>query len=422
MESRGLVDAARALVGVDVQGLDDDTVLGVLDDLERVQRCVDVARCDAAAEVDLRGVTLARFGHGTPVFLADRYGWPKGKGSAAVRTGRQLRRLSRVRAAVLDGRINLDQAGVICRAATPRVFQVLVDCQDELIHLADGVRFERFARDVAALADLADADGGHDPTPERSRLRLTDGPGGELLLDGVLVGADAAAARGLLSRWADVMFRRHRADADLVGDHPNVGRAEHQADALVELLRRGHAADTTATRAPVADVTLVIHTNEPATAGGVQAGQPIWGRPRRCTDVSGIRFSDRTVDLLTCDPVIHPLLVDRHGVALDLETGARFASPDQRRTAAVRDGGCVFPGCDAPPSWTDLHHVIRAGPDGPTVLWNLASLCRRHHGIVHSKGWGMRTVQDEWFEFTAPNGTVLASQRHGRQRAGPPLE
>ena len=83
----------------------------------------------------------------------------------------------------------------------------------------------------------------------------------------------------------------------------------------------------------------------------------------------------------------------------------------------VRDGGCVFPGCDAPPSWVDLHHVIHWGDDGLTVLENLASLCRHHHGVTHRKGWSMTATADEWFIWTTPGGRTLHSQRHGRQRA-----
>jgi hypothetical protein len=117
--------------------------------------------------------------------------------------------------------------------------------------------------------------------------------------------------------------------------------------------------------------------------------------------------------------VVHALLVDVRDVPTALATAARFASDDQLRAAAVRDGGCVFPGCDAPPSWTDLHHVIHAHDDGPTDLWNLASLCRRHHGVVHRRGWAMRTVGDQWFQFVSPSGAVIGSQRHGRCRERP---
>jgi hypothetical protein len=93
VESQALVVAARALAATDVLGLSDDAVVGVLDDLERAQRVVDGVRVDAGAELDYRAMTMSRFGHTAPVFMADRYGWPKGRAAGCVRTGRQLRRL-----------------------------------------------------------------------------------------------------------------------------------------------------------------------------------------------------------------------------------------------------------------------------------------------------------------------------------------
>jgi len=305
------------------------------------------------------------------------------------------------------------RAGVLCRHTTVRNVDALAVAQGAILELSAATpSFRRYADDIQALAKIADGDGGHDPEPGPSRLSMAR-TGDELHLRGVLTGDLGLEVEGVLSGWADRLFHQHRTEADLTSDLPVPGRDELQAEALGELLRRGHAADTSTTRAPVTDVTLVISDPTP-----LDPGQRIWGKPRRCTDVRGIRFAQHTIELLACDPVIHPLLVDSTRVPLDLGTGVRFADPDQRRAAAVRDGGCVFPGCDLPASWTDLHHVIHAG-DGPTDLPNLASLCRRHHGVVHRRGWTMRTVEGDWFEFTTPTGLVLASQRHGTTNGHP---
>jgi HNH endonuclease len=91
----------------------------------------------------------------------------------------------------------------------------------------------------------------------------------------------------------------------------------------------------------------------------------------------------------------------------------------QRRALAHPDGGCVFPGCDRPASWTDAHHVEHWQHGGPTDLANLASLCRYHHGVVHRHGWTMHVTDDQWFWWTTPTGDTFWSQRQGRQRAGP---
>jgi len=92
---------------------------------------------------------------------------------------------------------------------------------------------------------------------------------------------------------------------------------------------------------------------------------------------------------------------------LDLKREVRFAIPHQRRVLAVRDGGCVFPGCGAQPSWCDAHHLIYWEHHGDTDLHNLALRCRHHHGVVHRKGWTMTTHPDRGHTFTTPTGRTL---------------
>jgi hypothetical protein len=64
-----------------------------------------------------------------------------------------------------------------------------------------------------------------------------------------------------------------------------------------------------------------------------------------------------------------------------LEVGrtTRTVAPAQRNALVVRDGGCVFPGCDRPQDWCEAHHLRHWLHGGPTDLANLALLCRAHH-------------------------------------------
>jgi 5-methylcytosine-specific restriction protein A len=39
-----------------------------------------------------------------------------------------------------------------------------------------------------------------------------------------------------------------------------------------------------------------------------------------------------------------------------------------------------------PAAWCDVHHLVPWEQGGPTDLWNLALLCRRHHVAVHESG------------------------------------
>jgi len=126
----------------------------------------------------------------------------------------------------------------------------------------------------------------------------------------------------------------------------------------------------------------------------------------------GDQVSPQACSHLWCDPVLHTVLVDRRSVPLDVKRAARFATPAQRRALTVRDGGCVFPGCDRPASWCDAHHVTPYEHHGDTDLSNLALLCRHHHGVTHRTGWQMVATPDQRFTWTTPSGHTLHSQHH----------
>ena len=57
----------------------------------------------------------------------------------------------------------------------------------------------------------------------------------------------------------------------------------------------------------------------------------------------------------------------------------------QRIEIRRRDNGCRFPGCGCR-NVTDVHHVIWARKQGPTVMSNLLTLCVAHHSRVHELG------------------------------------
>ena len=126
----------------------------------------------------------------------------------AALASKLARHLPVIDAALTEGRVTFDHARVIADLLTPRVFDVVVALQEQFIVLAEGVRFERWVLEVRDLINAADADGGHDPSPERNRLSLGDGLDGELFLQGTLVGEGAAVVRHTLNAMADRLFHR----------------------------------------------------------------------------------------------------------------------------------------------------------------------------------------------------------------------
>src|ERR1019366_8882127 len=72
---------------------------------------------------------------------------------------------------------------------------------------------------------------------------------------------------------------------------------------------------------------------------------------------------------------------------VDAGRARRLPSPATRRGLQARDGGCVWPGCDRPASWSQAHHLQSWAQGGSTDLQNLVLVCRAHHWKIHEGGW-----------------------------------
>ena len=106
-------------------------------------------------------------------------------------------------------------------------------------------------------------------------------------------------------------------------------------------------------------------------------------------DGDRVELTAQQFQLLLCDADISEVLLDALGEPVAVRDRVRLAGTKMRTALIARDGGCAFPGCDAPAGWCDAHHVIEYAKGGRTVIVNLVLLCRRHHGIVHRLGWRM---------------------------------
>ncbi|WP_026819864.1 HNH endonuclease signature motif containing protein [Arthrobacter castelli] len=91
-----------------------------------------------------------------------------------------------------------------------------------------------------------------------------------------------------------------------------------------------------------------------------------------------------TLARMSCDALFERVVLDAKGALLDLGLPTRLASPAQRRAVAIRDGGCIVPGCNRPASWCELHHIIWYSHDGPTDIGNLGPGCPSHHSALHA--------------------------------------
>ena len=128
---------------------------------------------------------------------------------------------------------------------------------------------------------------------------------------------------------------------------------------------------------------------------GGHGGQHHPGVPHgpRSDDEPG-RGHDLSAQLRTAAALLPPILGGAPSQPLDVGRTTRVVQPAQRIALAVRDGGCVFPDCQRPPSWCEAHHLVPWLDGGPTDLANLALLCRAHHRAVHEGGWRLARGPD----------------------------
>jgi hypothetical protein len=169
-----------------------------------------------------------------------------------------------VAVALAAGTVTFDHARTLVHAANPRVIDQLADLQVTLIERAADRPFAVWRSELLALVELLDADGPFDPDRElaRNRLHLSEPAPGEVLLSGMLVGEHALVFTEAVRTEADRLWRRLVADHVECPELAMPARATIDALAMIDVIRRGLTADPTTSRAPVTDITLVIHTDD----------------------------------------------------------------------------------------------------------------------------------------------------------------
>ncbi|HYT14145.1 MAG TPA: DUF222 domain-containing protein, partial [Candidatus Nitrosopolaris sp.] len=115
---------------------------------------------------------------------------------------------------------------------------------------------------------------------------------------------------------------------------------------------------------------------------GSQAAELEWAQP----------IPAETARRFACDCTITPVFMGAESHQVDAGRTSRVIPPSMRRALIARDRHCRFPGCDRPVAWTQGHHLEHWADGGPTLPFNLALLCGRHHHLTHEGGirleWG----------------------------------
>ena len=163
-------------------------------------------------------------------------------------------------------------------------------------------------------------------------------------------------------------------------------------DALVELIElgaRGESRHLIGAQPPA--VRLLVTKRE--LDGGVGAGY---------FEGQSEAISIASVERHICSSGGIPVLFDDDGQALNLGRAQRRHNARQRTAIAARDGGCVVPGCDRPPSWSEVHHIVPWSEGGQTSVADGVLLCRHHHLLLHNNHWRIRRKRSEYWLYPPP--------------------
>ncbi len=99
----------------------------------------------------------------------------------------------------------------------------------------------------------------------------------------------------------------------------------------------------------------------------------------------------------------------------------RVATPAQRRALAVRDRGCILPGCEVPAAQCQVHHLVPWTQGGATDLPNLVTLCWAHHRQVDLGRWDIHPLSAGQAGTPANHGAPFTVTLRRRRRWGEAL-
>lgn len=407
MASAPLLEQATALEArLAVEGLlrePDDEIVALIGLVGSLRRSVDALGAQLAAELDRRSavpetslaralgersaaVAVARLANIDP---RDAHDWIAAGSSSATR--------STITGEILPPAYPQVAASLTCGAITPRAARTIVDTlatigekctryeaadlERLLLEYAPQLTSREFDRLCRQAVDRFDPDGAEPREDElRSRSGLTITRSRDGLMVFVLKAHPEAAGFVLAAIDARTAPRRTPSfDAVEPSTHDDRTLAQKRLDAFVDIARESLAHDNG--RLAGTAVTLSVTMTLDALLTGIGTAQ-----------ICGIDepISASTARRLAADAEIIPIVLGGTSEPLDVGRASRLFTEPQRRALALRDGGCIWPGCDAPPGWCEVAHLVPWSHGGATDTANGALMCAFHHRRFDHDGWVLK--------------------------------
>ncbi|ALI25991.1 Transcriptional regulator, IclR family [Mycolicibacterium fortuitum] len=342
------------------------------------RNAIDGRLVEIVAELDrdeLCGATGAR---SIAALVAWKTGIAPRNAETVVAVARRLEQFPRCAQGMCEGRLSLDQVGVIAEHAA--------DGSDEHYAELAASATVRQLRTAVKLAPRPEPE--TRPEPERfiSRTEADEHITWRIRLPRL----DAAKLDTALQTHHDAVVTDWRRDHDINGDLEQAPPFPDLVDAFMSLVEAGW--DTEAARRPHGlHTTVAVHLNVTDRIAALHLG-PVLNEDER-------RY-------LLCDATCE-VWFERQGQPVGVGRSTRTISRRLRRALEHRDRCCVVPGCGATRG-LHAHHIVHWEDGGPTDLDNLVLVCPYHHRLHHRGG----------ITITGPAHQLIVTDNTGKRLLG----
>ncbi len=347
-----------------------------LAELTGQRNAIDGRIVEIVAEIDrdqLWGATGAR---SVPALVAWKMGCSSANAHTITTIAGRLQEFPRCAQGMREGRLSLDQLGVIAARAGRG--------SDEHYAQLAAVASVHQLRTALKLEPRPEPDLRPQPQPS-----ITKTSGEEFSCWRIrLPHEDAAKFDAALASHSDALFAEWKRDhGDGAGASDQRPPLPTTAEAFMRLVQAGW--DAEAARRPHGQhTTVVVHVDVDQRAAALHLGPLLTDAERR---------------YLTCDATCE-VWFERHGEVIGAGRATRLISRRLRRALEHRHPTCAVPGCGATRG-LHAHHIRHWEDGGPTELDNLVLVCPYHHRLHHR---GLITI-------TGPAPNLCVTDSRGQQ-------
>jgi hypothetical protein len=325
-----------------------------LAELAGQRNAIDGRIVEIVAEMDRDELCGATGSRSVAALVAWKLGSSSGNAHTIATVARRLEEFPRCVAGMREGRLSLDQVGVVAARAG--------EGSDE--HYAQLARVATVSqlRTAVKLEPRPEPDSRPQPQPS-----ITKTSGEEFSCWRITLPHDDAAKFGAaLASHRDALFaewKQDRGNGDRTSQ--NCPPLPTTVEAFMRLVQAGW--DAEAARRPHGQhTTVVVHVDVEQRAAALHLGPLLTDAERR---------------FLTCDATCE-VWFERDGEVIGAGRASRLINRRLRRALEHRHPTCAVPGCGATRG-LHAHHIRHWEDGGLTELFNLVLVCPYHHRLHH---------------------------------------